>query len=468
MKESQKWIHVNKGLKVQLGAAYSSPRISSEVPDCSMPLTFDHYNFCSLGCVYCFSYFFKSNNPAYKGADLHLKGVNIDAMIAAMHGAGKNRRDKLLYKYFYSQEFLLHWGGLADPFCNFETRNRYGFKLIDALGEMNYPTLFSFKGCEVLSKDYQKLFARYSAQSNFAFQISMVTNSDELCSHVEIGVPTTTERLEAMKVLSDMGYWTILRLRPFIMGISDIGLDELLDRAKDAGVNGVSVEWFALDARSNEGMKKRYNWLGKIMGVSDLHKYYVALSPKERGGYMRLNRKVKEPFMKQIYAFCIKNDLVCGVSDPDFKELNTSGSCCGMPDSYPKNRKLENWTKNQLTYYLKCARQKYHKTGESVCLHFEDVYGEEKGEKSAFLDEAYLADDHIQTMVQSSAARSQLTLRRILRRAWNNLRSPANPSNYFHGKILPIGVDGAGDLIYKYMPMDYEERWVADGIDLCA
>ena len=48
------------------------------------------------------------------------------------------------YEAFYKKKFLLHWGGLADPFCNFEKSNRKGYKLLKALGEENYPTLFSF------------------------------------------------------------------------------------------------------------------------------------------------------------------------------------------------------------------------------------------------------------------------------------------------------------------------------------
>lgn len=43
-----------KELKLQDGfGGYSSPRMSSEVLDCSMPLTFDQYNFCHYKCQYC-------------------------------------------------------------------------------------------------------------------------------------------------------------------------------------------------------------------------------------------------------------------------------------------------------------------------------------------------------------------------------------------------------------------------------
>ena len=66
VEESKKWVLQNKGytLDKSLGS-YPSPRISSELPDCSMPLTFDHLSHCSMGCVYCFAYFFKTNNAFF-------------------------------------------------------------------------------------------------------------------------------------------------------------------------------------------------------------------------------------------------------------------------------------------------------------------------------------------------------------------------------------------------------------------
>ncbi len=52
VREAKRWVVENKGT-TQCRAGYHSPRISSELPDCSMPLTFDQYNYCSLGCLYC-------------------------------------------------------------------------------------------------------------------------------------------------------------------------------------------------------------------------------------------------------------------------------------------------------------------------------------------------------------------------------------------------------------------------------
>ena len=461
--EALRWVRNNQTLEICKGE-YSSPRVSSEIPDCSMPMSFDHLKWCSFGCTYCFSYFFKANNPSMKNSTsgLELTSVNIKKLISALEGHPTNRRDEMMHRLFYSRKFLFHWGGLADPGCNFEAKNGVGYEIMNVLGDLNYPTLFSTKGANTfLSKKYLDLFAKHAKQNNFAFQISMVTNDEKMASRVEIGVPSPRKRIELIREYSRMGYWTILRLRPYIIGVTDESIDSLLEDALEAGIRGVSMEFYALDARASGEALKRYDWLGKIVGAKNLMEYFQKLSPMERGGYRRLNRLVKELHVKKVYKFCIENGLEFGCSDPDYKELTTTGSCCSMPDKYPKNRLLENWTRQQMTFHLKEARRLYHSTGKISTFKFNEVYNDEP-----YFDEPQLSNDHIIGTTLCAADRESLTYRKILRGYWNNLRSYANPQNYFHGKVIPCGLDENQNLVYQYNPMPYEKRWAEEGINL--
>lgn len=452
-------------MKADENSYYTSPRITSEIPDCAMCLTFDHYSYCSLGCIYCFAYFFKSNNPSLKGG-MGLKVVDVDKMIRIMKGDAKSKYDKFLYECFYKKKFVLHWGGLADPFCNFEKANKAGLKLMNALGEMNYPTLFSFKGGSIFNKEYVELFEKYKKQKNFSFQVSMITADHSLAREIEIGVPSPRKRIEAMKMLKDMGYWVVLRLRPYIIGITDLHIDQLLEQSLEAGIDGISMEFLAMDCRSNTGMKTRYNWLAKKIGVEGgakgLHEYFKALSPKSRGGYMRLNRLVKEPHVKKVFKFCLDNNLVFACSDPDYKELNMSGSCCGLPEKHKGNPGLDNWTTSQLTYYLKEARRIYHTAGKIMEFKFDEVYPD-----NDYLMDKIAAPDHVGVIGMSNADRANSNLKTILQLQWNNLNSPANPRNYFHGKLMPLNrLDEKGNYIYIYKPLEYEKRWADEGIEM--
>jgi hypothetical protein len=190
--------------------------------------------------------------------------------------------------------------------------------------------------------------------------------------------------------------------------------------------------------------------------------YFTELSPSERGGYRRLNRLVKQSHVKKVYEFCQANDLVFACSDPDYKELNTSGSCCGMPDSFPENPLLENWSRDQMTYHIKEARRIYHSEGKIVTFTFGGVFSSE----ATYLDDPWFTNDHVAVTGMTEALRKNHTWRTILQTHWNNLKSPGNPRNYFHGKVLPVGLDEDSNLIYKYNPLPYEDEWKEEGLDL--
>lgn len=48
VREAMRWVLDNEGMDVK-GRSYMSPRISSELIDCSLPLSFDSLSRCSLG-----------------------------------------------------------------------------------------------------------------------------------------------------------------------------------------------------------------------------------------------------------------------------------------------------------------------------------------------------------------------------------------------------------------------------------
>lgn len=445
--------------------SYYSPRISSEVDDCSLPLTFDSYSRCSLGCRYCFSNSQKDNNPVLKGAPL--QGVDVKHILSLIDGTATNKEGKLFHEYFFKKRFIFHWGGLADPFCHVEKKHGIGYTLLKELADRKYPTLFSFKGPLILEDKYLQLFDDYKDQQSFAFQTSIVTADDELAKYVEPGVPSPTQRFQAMKTLADMGYWTILRMRPFIIGVTDLSLDEILHKGLESGMGGISTELYAVDSRSNNSpwAKRQFAEMGKLTGAGNLHSYYSTLSPPERGGYMRLNIKVKERSYKKMYKFCSDHNLVFSVSDPDGKNMGTSPCCCGLPEVNTRNKEFENFTTNQMTAAMIKARRLYHTTGEKMKFYFHEVYG--NPEDHSFLNDIELSHQNCGCTSHNYAYRKRLTQLLLLQRKWNNLRSSSNVSNYFHGNLVPIGLsEDKLNLVYQYHPYAFEDRWAAEGIDM--
>lgn len=415
-----------------------------------------------MSCRYCFSHSQKDVNPGTKNAPL--QAVRPDTFFKQIDGTAKTIEAKLFYKYFYKDKFLLHWGGLADFGCHYERKYGVSYELLKGLLDRKYPLMFSSKGPAVTDDHYMKLFEEHAKYNNIAFQFSIVTSNDKLAKKVEPGVPSPTERFENMKILSDMGYHCILRLRPYIIGITDDTIEETMQKAYEAGAKAVSTEFYALDQRCMGKMKDATLKMGQMMGIDNVFKHFSALSPKGRGGYNRLNRLIKEPYIQYLYKFCVEHNMIFTCSDPDFKELSMSENCCGLPPHglHPTDT-MNNWSTHQMTAAIMKARIDYHKTGNCRLFKFDEVYGK----KDWIFDDVALSHVDIGCTGYPYAQRKQLTLKHILQKKWNNLKSYANVSNYFDGKVLPVGLDESGDnLMYRYTPSDYETRWVDQGIQL--
>jgi DNA repair photolyase len=385
-----------------------------------------------------------------------VKAVNISRLKKIING---DIPDDPFWIHFFSKRIPLHWGGMSEPSCYIEKEHKRGLELIRFLAEKNYPTIFSTKGTLFSEGEYYEIFKEAAKNKNFAFQFSIITSDVADAAQVEQNVQSPLDRIETMRKLSELGYWTILRLRPYIIGISSKTAVDLINRSAQAGANAISTEFYALESRTNEDMLKRYDVLSKICGFN-ITDYYKKLSPPERGGYLRLNRDVKEKYVKEMWMLCHKLGMQFNISDPDFKELNESGSCCGLPEMpLGENSQLTNYVKAQLSNLLRLARVKYWKEGTAT-ISIQDLKDAEHP------DHFYYDPKFYGYSVQcwfGEASKNMNHFKEFLN-AWNNIGSPKNPYNYFHGKLKPFKKDAEGNIIFKYVPSDYEVRWKKEGI----
>lgn len=416
----------------------------------------DNENYFAEGVLMhnCFSYFQKQNNPSIMRSKtgMDLKAVNVERLINIFEGKFP---DNVYYKNFIKDRKVMHIGGMADNFCNFERKNKKGVKLIEYLLRTGYPIIISTKGYFMDMPEYKEMFEKYKDVANCAIQASIITSDNVTASKIEIGVPSPTKRFEQLKMLHDLGYYVILRLRPFIVGISDKTLTETLNNMNKYEIDAISTEFYCMDFRVNEEVKKRYKWMSDICGF-DIVKYYKKLSPTTRGTYYRLNRNVKEQYIKQMYKFCVEHNKHFACSDPDFKELNMSASCCGLPDTFP------GLFKNQMTNVLRTAFTKYHKEGKDE-VKYEDVFfdfGEESGWKVA----GGLVNDDISTFSVPNNKVRYMNYKMLFDRRWNCPDNTNGAYRYFDGKLKPIRKDANGNLVYKYIEHGYEKQWKKEGL----
>lgn len=414
--------------KIELELGYEAPRWTGEIADCSMPMTFDQYSKCGYDCIYCFARFQKTLGGAKKTYlnDCRIKSVDIKKVREIFLLKKETQFSELI-----RQKKVLQWGGMADPFCLYEKKFGVGLKLLNFFKRLNYPICFSTKGVW-WTKDirYIELF---QDQLNWNTKFSIITNNEKYQKLVEPAVPSTMNRFKAMNRISKLNNGGVtLRLRPFIIGITDYkkGHIELIRKAVDNGAEAISTEFFCVENRSTF-LKEALTKLSLELGWNVLA-FYKKYSYST--GYYRLNREIKRPYIDDMQNECDKLGLRFYVSDAHFKERCHNGSCCGLPPDW-------NYCKGQWTEALQIAKKEGKVYWSNVSKHLSYA--------KKFL---YRKATWFNTKSPENRAKFyNHTMYDYLRWVWNNPKNGQSPYTMYEGILKPCGKDTANNLVYRYV-----------------
>lgn len=408
---------------------YQSPRWSNEIADCSMPMTFDTYSNCSFGCMYCFSQFQRGIGGA-KENYLHkdVKLVSVDKIKRMFTDPDKYGGQ---FKEYIKQRKVMQWGGLSDQFDGFERKYGITLELLRFFKEIDYPLCFSTKATWFTEDErYMELIR---GQKNWNFKFSIITLDEHKAHVIERGVPTPMQRLEAIRKIAeaDAGGAT-LRLRPFIIGISTPSYLDLIREASNRGATAMSTEFMCVEQRSPT-LKQWMPTFNELCGF-DFMDFYKKFSVST--GYLRLNRKVKEPFMRNMKQLCEELGMRFYVSDAHFKELCCNGSCCGLPANW-------NYSRGQWCEALQIA-----KNSPEHIVRWDDVCKDINGLVSQF--QWIRATGYNCNSSEKRAKFEGMTMADYMRWLWNNPQAGQSPYKLFEGALAPIGKDENDNLVYKY------------------
>ena len=417
----------------EISMTYGSPRWTGEIADCSLPVTFDTYSNCSFGCVYCFSQYQRGIGKTQAGyLNKNVKSVNPEKIKRLFSG---EMPDSQFWPWIKDRR-PIQYGGLSDQFDEFERHYGITYEILKYLREINYPICFSTKSAWVFhDPKYRELF---DGADNWNVKFSIITLDEEDARRIEVGVPSPQKRLEAMAEYNKLSKGgTTLRLRPFIVGVSDKTYLDLIKAAKDAGASAVTTEFFCLEMRSVNAAKEHYKTISDCCGF-DIVNFYREYS--NGSGYLRLNRKIKEKYVKNMKELCHSLGMRFYVSDAHFKECSDNACCCALPPSW-----------DYLRGHFAAALQIAKKTGRVKWSDIEsDMY---------FLGmEVNKADGFNTTSSERRAEFQGVTMKQYLRYLWNTPKRGQAPYKIFERVLIPDGIDDNGDIIYKYNPdVTFEE-----------
>ena len=406
---------------------YQSPRWTGEIADCSLPLTLDTYSNCSFGCIYCFSQYQRGigvNKENYFQKDVRC--VNVDRVKRILSGEDKKSQ---FYEYVKDKR-PIQYGGLSDQFDGYERKYGKTYEILKYLKEIDYPICFSTKSAWVFfNEKYRELFR---GADNWNMKFSIITLDEEAARKIEVGVPSPQERLAAMHEYTKLSKGgATLRLRPFIIGVSDKTYLDLIREAAKAGASAVTTEFFCLEMRSINQAREHYAQISEVCGF-DIVDFYRKHS--SGSGYLRLNRKIKEPYIRKMQELCKELGLRFYVSDAHFKECSDNCCCCALNPNW-------NYSRGHFAAALQIAK----KQGK---VHWRDIEPE-----MYFLNFLWNRAEGFNTNSSLSRATFKgMTMKEYLRYLWNNPKRGQSPYKIFAGVLVPDGYDEDKNIVYKYNP----------------
>ena len=318
---------------------------------------------------------------------------------------------------------------MSDQFDGFERKYGKTYELLTYMKEINYPICFSTKAAwPFFDEKYRELFR---GADNWNMKFSIITLDENDAAKIEVGVPSPKKRLEAMHeytTLSKGG--ATLRLRPFILGVSDKTYIDLIKAAADAGATAVTTEFFCLEMRSINQAREHYKVISDVCGF-DVVEFYRKHSSSQ--GYLRLNRKIKEPYIRKMQELCKELGLRFYVSDAHFKECSDNCCCCGLPPEWEYSR-------GHFAGALQIAKKRGY-------VKWSDIEPD-----MGWLDFAAVTDkcNIARRSSEERAKYSGLTMKEYMRYIWNNPARGQSPYKIFAGVLVPDGYDENYDIIYKY------------------
>ena len=410
---------------------YISPRWSNEIPDCSMPMTFDTYSNCSFNCRYCFSQFQRANGEK-RGIEYMTKKVSSVSVDRVKHLF--THPESSQFGEYIRQKRVMQWGGLSDQFDGYERVYGKTLELLRFFKEIDYPICFSTKSVW-WTKD-ERYMSLVRGQKNWNFKFSIITLDEHKARIVEDGVPSPMERLDAIKRIADAeAGGATLRLRPFIIGISTPTYLDLIEKSARCGATALSTEFMCIDSRSKQ-FQSMVPLFNKMCGF-DLLDFYKKYS--QHGGYLRLNRRVKEPFILNMKKRCDEVGMRFYVSDAHFKEMCCNGSCCGLTEKW-------NYSRGQFCEALMIAKKNGTVRWSDISKDIESLHGKYLFRQA----NGYNPNGGSKTRAKFYG----YTMADYMRWLWNSPGCGQSPYSMFGGIVEPDGKDEDGNIIYRYIGKD--------------
>lgn len=195
---------------------------------------FNIYRGCESQCIYC-----DSRSDCYQIDDFSDVLVKVNA-IDIIRKELKNKRVK----------GVIGTGAMSDPYTRVERKYNLTGKALKVIEEYGFPVNIITKS-DLILKDIETLKSINRTYASVAF--TLTTTDDKLAAKIEPGAPLPSQRLKAMKLLSEAGIHTGVTMMPILPFIEDNkeNINEIIIKASENGAEFI-VPGFGMTLRDRQ------------------------------------------------------------------------------------------------------------------------------------------------------------------------------------------------------------------------
>lgn len=387
--------------------------LTSQFYFCGVPFRLDTSPKCAINCLYCFAMTRGGRRTSRSLlADATQLRMRFERLASAPNdAAGIN--DELL-----ANGVPLHFGGMSDPFST-ATTSRVSEELLRILAAHDIPTILSTKNTDALTSN--QTLRIIEGMRTVAIQISISAATDASAALIEPTAPSTSKRLAAVRLLTQLGKRIIIRLQPLIPWLMREVTEELIPALADYGARHVIVEFLKLP------VEKRISRMGAFFRATswDGYESYRARGAKLIGREWLLPTEYKWAALQPLVAAIRSSGMTFGAADYGLNHLGDTDCCCGI-DDLPG---FSGWFQGNLSQVIKAAAP------GCITVHEMSKYW-------------YPAGSIKRVMNSNSRKADGSAIRDYLLEKWNSPGTTNAPDSYL-GVSWEGDRDGEGNCIYR-------------------
>ena len=219
---------------------------SNDSPDVGFAYSVNAYRGCNHACAYCFA------RPSHEYLSFGA-GTDFDTKIVV-----KRQAAALLRKAFEKPSWkgdLLMFSGVTDCYQPLEASLQLTRACLEVCLEYRNPVALITKS-PLIERDLD-LLLRLNEEASVSVAISIPIWEQGLARAIEPGVATPKRRIQTIERLAKAGLKVGVMVAPIIPGVSDEGMAEVLEAAREAGATGAGYVLLRLPGSVKEVFESR-------------------------------------------------------------------------------------------------------------------------------------------------------------------------------------------------------------------